>query len=85
MTVLSFIKNRKISNFGKHTSGLKCVCMVALCSSTNQIKVIESFMPTLPEGLNRVTTPGILRKPWPMKQTKVITVSICDKIDTHRC
>ena len=33
--------------------------MVALCSSTNQIKVIESFMPTLPDGLNRVTTPGI--------------------------
>ena len=33
--------------------------MVALCSSTNQIKGIESFMPTLPDGRNRVTTPGI--------------------------
>ena len=31
----------------------------SICSSTNQIKGIEIFIPTLPDVLNRVTTPGI--------------------------
>ena len=61
----------------------KCGCMVASCSSTNQIKGIESFIPILPEWIGLINRE--LRKSLPMKLTCVINVSVCDKINTHSC
>ena len=52
--------------FGK-THRSKCGCMVASCSSTNQIRRIESFMPTLPDSIGLLNKE--LRKPWPIKLT----------------
>ena len=92
-TKLFFTKNLKMWNWqfssktGKSkfrkTHRSKCGWMVASCSSTNQIKGIESFMPTLPDSIGLLNKE--LREPRSMKLTQVITVSICDNIDTHNC
>ena len=60
-----FHQKQEHSNFVKHASRDVVAYIVPWCSSTNQIKGIESFVPTLPDSKGLLNKQ--LRKPWPMK------------------